>query len=408
MTDDSTAAARASFDDAWKEYMQALEDCRRQMLREPLAGRSPDMVAQIAYLTSSLAAHAHEYVMAPRSHYPMLYCMYPRLPSLPLLLPCPDFYYRESFLDGARTYRIRGRRRTAHWESIQIQSGVFGADGARKVAHLHFDELRADADGRFELTIGGPERPGNWMPLAPEARSHHLLIRSALVDWDRAEPSELELQLADDAPREPHALSMEAIAARYRLMARMIRFTTDNWNDADYAREALDAVGTNRFIQHAVTEKTMNRAGNPGNQTSFAVFDIGPDEALIVESEVPVARYWGVHMSDVWFQAADFVDHQSSISCGQARLDADGRFRAVIAYRDPGVPNWLDPVGIRPGVVFFRYYWSDRHPLPTATRVPLARVREHLPRETPVVTPVQRAEAIARRGAAARRRLGRY
>ncbi len=29
----------------------------------------------------------------------------------------------------------------------------------------------------------------------------------------------------------------------------------------------------------------------------------------------------------------------------QAVLDADGKFRAVLALTDPVVPNWLDPVG---------------------------------------------------------------
>ena len=90
----------------------------------------------------------------------------------------------------------------------------------------------------------------------------------------------------------------------------------------------------------------------------------------------------------------------------QARLDGDGRFRAVIALDDPGVPNWLDPAGRNEGSLMLRWTGASSGPEPTLRIVPAAELRSHLPADTPLVTPEQRDEMIRnrRRGAQWRRR----
>jgi hypothetical protein len=40
-------------------------------------------------------------------------------------------------------------------------------------------------------------------------------------------------------------------------------------------------------------------------------------------------------------------------------LEPDGTFRAVIAHRDPGVPNWLDTEGRPFGLVFWRFFLPE-------------------------------------------------
>jgi hypothetical protein len=77
----------------------------------------------------------------------------------------------------------------------------------------------------------------------------------------------------------------------------------------------------------------------------------------------------------------------------------------VIAHVDPGVPNWLDVAGLPSGVIQLRWNRASDHPDPQVTKVPLAEVRSHLPADTPVVTPAERAESlrVRRRGAQMRR-----
>jgi hypothetical protein len=87
-----------------------------------------------------------------------------------------------------------------------------------------------------------------------------------------------------------------------------------------------------------------------------------------------------------------------------AKISSDGKLRAVIALEDPGVPNWLDPAGFKQGTVYGRWYDCDSNPLATIKRVPLAKVRDYLPRDTPVVTREQRAAELSERVRAAQRR----
>jgi len=113
-----------------------------------------------------------------------------------------------------------------------------------------------------------------------------------------------------------------------------------------------------------------------------------------------------MQVCDIAFAGLDWVNYQASLNGHQARLDADGRFRGVIALSDPGVPNWLDPLGCTEGYVQGRWLRSETAPLPVLTKVPLATLREHLPADTPVVTAEARDKALReRRRAAQLRRL---
>jgi hypothetical protein len=128
------------------------------------------------------------------------------------------------------------------------------------------------------------------------------------------------------------------------------------------------------------------------------IYHFAPDEALILETTLPnKVRYWNVQLNDVLWNAVEFVQRQGSLNGFQARVDQDGKFRAVISLTDPGVPNWLDPAGNTQGMLIGRWYAADSHPLPTLRRVPLARVRDNLPADTPTMTTEQRAEQLRRR-----------
>ena len=87
-----------------------------------------------------------------------------------------------------------------------------------------------------------------------------------------------------------------------------------------------------------------------------------------------------------------------------AKLSSDGQLRAVIALSDPGVPNWLDPAGYKEGGIYGRWYDCDTNPVPTIKRVTLVELRNHLPGDTPHVTPAERAEELRRRVRACQRR----
>jgi hypothetical protein len=85
-------------------------------------------------------------------------------------------------------------------------------------------------------------------------------------------------------------------------------------------------------------------------------------------------------------------------------VDADRRFRCVIAHRDPGVPNWLDGCGHPEGMIQYRFVWARSRPQPTLRRLPLAELGSLLPVGHPRVSPEQRRRALAAREAHVQRR----
>jgi len=103
-----------------------------------------------------------------------------------------------------------------------------------------------------------------------------------------------------------------------------------------------------------------------------------PDEALIVEAPLPKCRYWSVLLTDPLYATLDWVNNQASLNRSQARVDADGKIRVVIAHSDPGVPNWLDTVDHPRGGLQWRWMGCDSAPTPTVKRVALSQVRANL------------------------------
>ena len=86
-------------------------------------------------------------------------------------------------------------------------------------------------------------------------------------------------------------------------------------------------------------------------------------------------------------------------------IDPDGWFRGVVSKQDPGVHNWLDKADFPWGILQARFYRANHYPDATVTRIPVTDVLKHLPPDTALVTPAERAQQlrIRREGAQLRR-----
>src|SRR3546814_9531355 len=73
---------------------------------------------------------------------------------------------------------------------------------------------------------------------------------------------------------------------------------------------------------------------------------LGPDEALIVEAEVPTqCGYASLILTNDIYETTDWYNNQASLNNAQWRVDGDGILRVVVSAKDPCVPNWLDTSG---------------------------------------------------------------
>jgi hypothetical protein len=133
-------------------------------------------------------------------------------------------------------------------------------------------------------------------------------------------------------------------------------------------------------------------------QFGFCFYDLGLDEALMVECDVPDARYWSFQLYGMHFFEALDLGCITSLNHEQATIGADGRLRLVLAHRDPGVPNWLDTLGRRVALLNFRHFWgSSALPTPETQVMPLAEVRAVLPSDTPMIDAAARETEVRER-----------
>lgn len=318
------------------------------------------------------------------------------------LQPNPDDIYLYAPIRDDLTYRLSGNRGTVKMLLINTQASLPGIPGevdhtGARYADIDDGDLEIDHAGNFELLISA-ERPvghaGNWLAIRPGASA--LMIRYRSYDWEKEVDPVLSIEcLSPVGPKK--RLSPDEIIERVRLMAGMpvaaqrLFYTMQNQVKAE--------VGVNVF--------QPTRLGGALSRQIYipAVYDFEADEALIVETELPkVRRYWNFQLNDPYFNAVEYVYRLSSTNGHFAHIGSDGRFRAVLSLTDPGVPNWLDTAGYQQGTIYGRWYDCDSHPLPTIKQVKLADLRAHLPADTPVVTPDQRAEELRRRVRACQKR----
>src|SRR5262249_22964470 len=117
--------------------------------------------------------------------------------------------------------------------------------------------------------------------------------------------------------------------------------------------------------------------GQSTNVYAGGVYELAPDEALLIAMRVPVAPlYQGFHLANLWGESLDYANRQSSLNGFQTAWDEAGVARYVIAHRDPGVANWLDTTGVPVGFMTFRWTYADPPAALPAVTVEKVRVDE--------------------------------
>ena len=96
-------------------------------------------------------------------------------------------------------------------------------------------------------------------------------------------------------------------------------------------------------------------AGAVDNAYCAGLYLLGPDQVLVIDGEWPECVYANVMLWNRFMQGYDYRYRSCSLNRHQMQADGDGRFTAVVAHRDPGVPNWLDTEGRPNGILYWRF-----------------------------------------------------
>ena len=160
----------------------------------------------------------------------------------------------------------------------------------------------------------------------------------------------------------------------------------------------------NSLIIH-MPESAGERSGMRGQAYGMGHFQCEAHEAVVIEFSPPPCVHWGMSLANGYWECVEYASRQSSLNRAQATLDPDGVMRAVIAHRDPGVANWLDPGGQVDGTLSIRFLHAERAPEISFQRLPLEALGEALPADTPRMDAHTRGEVLAARRKALLRRF---
>jgi len=382
---------------AWARFQATVDEGRVKMESTPRFRDTPQHRASAYHTLLEAQAMAYNFAVAPRMRHPRVQVNTGwQTHFYTLGQNGMDFFYGVMFLDGRRTYRLSGRMGDIKLFLFQVISHLSGHPQSKTVGNFDFDQYGIGEQQDFEFVVSATRHEGNWIALDPESRYQFILMRRAMADW-HDDPGELRIEMIDppvDDFYDRDEFDEDAMVERIDRAADFVRYLIEHWNINLYDMY-LAAGGGSKNTMGLLPGVVTSEVGNPVSNYAMCIFELGDDEALIVEmDEPPDCPYWSFQLGTVWSRSLDFRNYQTDISMAHAAIDADGAFRAVVSRRDPGIANWMDTRGHGEGTVVFRNYRSPTEVVPRVTKVAFADIDKHLPADTRKVTPAQRADAL--------------
>jgi len=391
-------------------FADALAEAEEIIAGAPHIQTEQDLAEGYDYLAGSIQASLR-LAWAYQRDYP--YFVQSTGPYTKMGLDNPDTLYFHAYLRDDAEYVVTGRRGTTADLSFQVLKGDYSpAEVPDSLSAFDDRAVEIDADGAFELRFG-PSDPA-WDATGPNrfrlgAGSSMLLVREVYSDWRAERRGTIGIRRADRAGCAPPAMtSSEALAKRYRVAGKIL---------LSRLRTFL-AFPQWFYLAEPVNTMTPPRPTPGGLATQFSSaghYDLDDGEAMIVTvpaAGAGTAPYQGIQLGSMWYVSLDYINHQTSLTADQARIDPDGMMRFVISEHDPGVANWLERTGHRRGYVQIRWQRLTRDLTPDdgpeVSVVPYAGIGTHLPYYGDArVSPQEwRARIAARQAAVAERMLG--
>jgi hypothetical protein len=339
-------------DDVWSEFCRGLEAAGQEIFRPSAPKSTLDLAEGHRYLTHVLRSAFELIVEGGDAAHPVLSVSLGG--GLKLGWDNPDNLHHNAVLDGRCEYRLSGTRGDAHYFSIGVYAGSYAKGGGRVVAFVEVDDLARQPDGTFSVVLSAREHQGNWIRLDPDTTS--MMLRQ--IFWDRASErsAALRLERIDAGAGPPPPLDPAFMSAAFSRVLGMIRGTNKIIFDfADRFRER-----PNELLPGDVTANERLQ-GIPAQQIAAGWWEIGPEQAAVIEFTPPACRYWAFTLSNYWGQSLDYARHRTHVNARGARVRADGSVQLVVAHRDPGLAGatWLDAAGHASGVWQFRWLGAE-------------------------------------------------
>ena len=350
----------------WSQFCDALKRAGEVVLRPGSPRNAFDRAEGFRYLSRLTRVALESYLEFADPLFPVL--RRPAHETVKIGADNPDNHYQSAAIDGAHEYRLLGTRGTMHYLGFDTYAGSYGTPGRRgQTGHLDARDLRVGPDGRFEIVLSCRPQPGNWLRMEPDTSS--LIVRQTFADRERERIAELRIERIG-ARGAPAPLAPAVLDRGLQAAAGYVAGTASLF--ADWAEGFARRPNALPRFDGAVAAAAH---GDPNIVYYHGYWELGPDEALLVEVTPPECEYWNFQLNNHWMESLDYRYHRIALNHHGAVRRPDGSVRIVVAHEDPGEPNWLDTAGHRRGTMCLRWVGAKSHPDPTTRVVARAALR---------------------------------
>jgi len=283
----------------------------------------------------------------------------------------PDNLYMNATIAPDREYRIRGTRGTVPYLSFATKANRYAIDGTMaSTGELDASGIEMDAAGHFEITVSRRPHQRNW--LAMETDSSMLLVRQTFLDRPREIPATVTIDRLG-GPQHPEPLSAARLDRGLAAAAAFVRGTAQTFADWVVKFRAqpntLATVDQSPFIRGG---------GDPNIFYLHGYWTLAPDEALVIDTPVPVCELWNLQLDNYWMESLDYRYLPVHVNSHTAKYNPDGSLTVIVAAENPGAANFLDTAGHSTGTMLLRWTGAKSHPVPKCQVVKLESLRRKL------------------------------
>jgi hypothetical protein len=355
--------ARVMEGQSWRDFCRALETAGDIVLARTTPATLIDRAEGYRYLTRLARIGLEMMLEHSDPDFPTFYAA--SHPTGKIGGDNPDNLYQNATIAGDREYRIWGRRNTVPYLSFGTKANRYATEGTMaSTGELEAAEMVFGRDGTFEIAVSRERKAGNWLPIA--ADSSMLLVRQTFLDRSGEIAADVHIERVG-GPAKPEPLTPakldRGLAAAAAFVAGTAR-TFVNW--VEEFRRYPNAFAP--FPQ----ETCYRTGGDPLIYYLHGYWQLGADEALVIDTEVPECEIWNFQLDNYWMESLDYRYLPVCWNKHTAKYNPDGTVTFVIAARDAGVGNYMDTAGHACGSMLLRWTRAKSHPLPRCRVVKLA------------------------------------
>ena len=277
----------------------------------------------------------------------------------------PDNTYFNSTISGEYEYRITGTRGTAPYLTFGSKANRYAIDGTMATTgEINLKDCDINPDGTFEIIASTKPHNRNWLKLEPD--TDMIIGRETFLDRTVEVPCKIKIERIG-GPAAPPPLTAEKIDTNLQATVKWVQGTAKTF--ADWSQ---------LFKQHPnqlpTTHQAMsiNGGGDPNIRYYHGYWELRPDEALVIESEVPECAFWNFQLDNYWMESLEYRWLPVWVNKHSCKYEKDGTIKLVIADRDVGVGHFIYTDHHLTGTMLLRWVSATSDPHPRTRVVKLA------------------------------------